>query len=155
MNLPGHKENNIYRHTNIYPYGLGPENIDHEAHPQSAMRTHPSWGEGSGVFTGLAEAYRELSGGYIDFEKGMHVGVNGIIINDVILSGTDITLKINNQLSLLKAPWKSVYITNLEITGLKLGLYKVSLNGNSGKSFTNEQLKNLTLKINPNGTIEM
>ena len=49
MNLPGHKENNIYRHTNIYPYGIGPENIDHEAHPQSAMRTHPSWGEGSGV----------------------------------------------------------------------------------------------------------
>jgi hypothetical protein len=24
LNLPSHKENNIYRHTNIYPYGLGP-----------------------------------------------------------------------------------------------------------------------------------
>ena len=155
MNLPGHKENNIYRHTNIYPYGLGPENIDHEAHPQSAMRTHPSWGEGSGVFTGLAEAYRELNGGYIDFEKGIHVGVNGIVINNVILTGSDITLKISNQLSGLKYPWKSVYITNLEIIGLKSGLYNVSLNGNIGKSFTKEQLKNLTLKINPNGTIEM
>ena len=155
MNLPGHKENNIYRHTNIYPYGLGPENIDHEAHPQSAMRTHPSWGEGSGVFTGLAEAYRELNGGYIDFEKGMHVGVNGIVIDDAILTGSDITLTIKNQLSRLTAPWKSVYITNLEITGLKTGKYKVLLNGNTGKTYTNEQLKNLTLKINPDGKIEI
>ena len=75
----------------------------------------------------------------------MHAGVNGIVINDAILTGSDITLKICNPLAQLKAPWKSVYITNLEITGLKSGLYKVSLNGNIGKSFTNEQLKNLTL----------
>ncbi len=155
MNLPAHKENNIYRHTNIYPYGLGPENIDHEAHPQSAMRTHPSWGEGSGVFTGLAEAYRELNGAYIDFEKGMHVGVNGIVIDAAILTGNNITLTISNQLSGLTAPWKSVYLTNLEITGLKAGQYNVSLNGNAGKNYTHEQLKNLPVKINPNGTIEI
>jgi len=155
MNLPSHQKNNIYRHTNIYPYGLGPENIDHEAHPQSAMRTHPSWGEGSGVFTGLAEAYRELSGGYIDFEKGMHVGVNGIVIEEAQLSGGNITLTINNQLSGLVAPWKGVYKTNIEITGLNKGEYKLSLNGNEAKSYTDEQLKNITLKINPDGKIEI
>ena len=33
INHPLHKTNNIYRHTNIYPLGFGPENIDHEAHP--------------------------------------------------------------------------------------------------------------------------
>jgi hypothetical protein len=109
MNLPEHKANNIYRHTNIYPYGLGPENIDHEAHPQSAMRTHPGWGEGSGVFTGLAEAYRELNGGYIDFSNGIHVGVNGIVIEDARLDGNDITIKVTDQLSKLKAPWKAGY----------------------------------------------
>jgi len=155
MNLPEHKENNIYRHTNIYPYGLGPENIDHEAHPQSAMRTHPSWGEGSGVFTGLAEAYRELSGGYIDFEKGMYVGVNGIVIEDAKLSGSDITLTITDQLTTLAAPWKTVYKTNLEIKGLKKGEYKLFLNGNVEKKFSYEQLKSLTLKINPDGKIEI
>ena len=155
MNLPEHKINNIYRHTNIYPYGLGPENIDHEAHPQSAMRTHPSWGEGSGVFTGLAEAYRELSGGYIDFDKGMHVGVNGIVISDAILSGNDITLTITNQLAGLVDPWKAVYSTTLEIAGLKAGSYKVFLNGKEGKTYTGEQLKKLYLKINPDGKIEI
>jgi len=155
MNLPSHKENNIYRHTNIYPYGLGPENIDHEAHPQSAMRTHPSWGEGSGVFTGLAEAYRELSGGYIDFEKEMHVGVNGIVIEEAQLDGANITLKINNQLSTLKAPWKSAYLTRLEIRGLTEGEYMLSLNGSQGKTYTAEQLKNITLKVNPDGKIEI
>ncbi|MCX6929202.1 MAG: hypothetical protein NT154_39190, partial [Verrucomicrobia bacterium] len=52
INHPRHQGvNNIYRHTNLYPLGLGPENIDHEGHPQSAMRTSPSWGEASGVFT--------------------------------------------------------------------------------------------------------
>ncbi len=155
MNLTNHQKNNIYRHTNIYPYGLGPENIDHEAHPQSAMRTHPSWGEGSGVFTGLAEAYRELSGGYIDFEKGMYVGVNGIVIEEAQLSGGIITLTINNQLSGLVAPWKGVYKTNLEITGLNKGEYKLSLNGNEAKRYTDEQLKNITLTINPDGKIEI
>jgi len=155
MNLPSHKENNIYRHTNIYPYGLGPENIDHEAHPQSAMRTHPGWGEGSGVFTGLAEAYRELNGGYIDFKKGMHVGVNGLVIKEAKLNGTDIVLKIVDQLSELRTPWKSIYTTNLEITGLPAGKYKVSLNGNSVKTYTIDQLKDLTLKIYPDGKIEI
>ncbi|MCX8492161.1 MAG: hypothetical protein ORN54_13950 [Cyclobacteriaceae bacterium] len=155
LNLPSHHANDIYAHTNIYPYGLGPENIDHEGHPQSAMRTHPSWGEGSGVFTGLAEAYRELNGGYIDFEKGIQVGVNGIVIQNASLSGSSIKLSIANQLSKLTAPWKSSYQTQLSIVGLKVGQYKILLNGADEKIFSDQQLKSLTLKVNPDGTIEI
>jgi hypothetical protein len=155
MNLPCHKANNIYRHTNIYPYGLGPENIDHEAHPQSAMRTHPSWGEGSGVFTGLAEAYRELGGGYIDLEKAIQVGVNGIVIQNAVLDGSSIKLSMTNQLSKLSDPWKSGYQTTLTIFGLKAGQYKISINGATEKKFSDVELKSLTLKVNPNGTIEI
>jgi len=155
MNLPSHKANNIYRHTNIYPYGLGPENIDHEAHPQSAMRTHPSWGEGSGVFTGLAEAYRELNGGYIDFDKSIQVGVNGVVIKEVARDGNSIKLLIANQLSKLTDPWKLGYQTQLTIIGLKTGQYKVSINGSADKIFSDQELKNLSLKIYPNGTIEI
>ncbi|MFA5814548.1 MAG: hypothetical protein WC865_02895 [Bacteroidales bacterium] len=155
LNLPSHKENNIYRHTNIYPYGLGPENIDHEAHPQSAMRTHPSWGEGSGVFTGLAEAYRELNGGYIDFEKGILVGVNGIIIEEGQLNNNTIKISITNELATLKSPWETSYETALTITGIKSGNYTLWLNNKEMKSYTKEQLKNLKLKVNPNRTIEI
>ncbi len=58
INHPRHAESGLYRHTNFYGFGLGPENINHEGHNQSAMRTHPSWGECSGIFTGLADADR-------------------------------------------------------------------------------------------------
>lgn len=58
INHPLHKTNGIYRHTNFYGFGLGPENINHEGHNQSALRTHPGWGECSGTFTGLGDADR-------------------------------------------------------------------------------------------------
>lgn len=63
INHPRHRESGIYRHPNYYGFGLGPENINHEGHNQSAMRTHPSWGECSGIFTGLADADRLLGPG--------------------------------------------------------------------------------------------
>ncbi|MEJ0055693.1 MAG: hypothetical protein WDN75_08625 [Bacteroidota bacterium] len=154
LNLPEHQENNIYRHTNIYPYGLGPENIDHEAHPQSAMRTHPSWGEGSGVFTGLAEAYRELHGGYIDFEKNLAVGVNGIVIQKATYDKNKVRLSVTNQLSVLKSPWKSSYDTDLSINGLTPARYTLSINGKE-KILTSDGLKSVKIKVKPDGTIEI
>lgn len=154
MNLPEHKENNLYRHTNIYPYGLGPENIDHEAHPQSAMRTHPSWGEGSGVFTGLAEAYRELQGGYVDFKKNIAVGVNGIVIDSAAVSVNNITLSIRNDLSRLRAPWRKDISTTLEILGLDQARYSLSINGIPSGTFSADELKSLAVKVKADGKIE-
>ena len=78
----------IYRLPNLYPVGLGPENIDHEGHPQSAMRTSPSWGEGSGVFTGLAAVLRELGGAYVDATKRLAVGVDGVRVVRAELRGS-------------------------------------------------------------------
>ncbi len=128
LNLPQHKANDIYKYTNIYPYGLGPENIDHEAHPQSAMRTNPGWGEGSGVFTGLAEAYRELGGGYVDFSKGIMVGVNGISIENAKVTGDTISLKIRNLLAGLNMPWGKPYATDLVFEGLRDSSYRIIIN---------------------------
>jgi hypothetical protein len=155
MSLPAHKSNNIYRHPNIYPYGLGPENIDHEAHPQSAMRTHPSWGEGSGIFTGLAEAYRELQGGYVDIKRCMKAGVNGIVIDQASIEGNNIKLVIRNQLSGLKERWTSIFNTTITINGINPGRYRVILNDKPAKVFSHEQLKKLTITVYPNGNIEI
>jgi len=129
LNLPQHKANDIYKYTNIYPYGLGPENIDHEAHPQSAMRTNPGWGEGSGVFTGLAEAYRELGGGFVDFNRGIQLGVNGITIREAKVSGDTISLKIRNNLAGLPMPWTVPFETDLVFEGLREQTYKLLING--------------------------
>ena len=147
MNLPSHKANNIYGYPNIYPFGLGPENIDHEAHPQSAMRTSPSWGEGSGVFTGLAEAFRELRGGYIDFRKQMAVGVNGINIDRALIKNDTLTIDIRDMLSGLKLGWTKEYPLSLTIRGLEKKHYQVYLNGNDAGIVNSKDLEQYLLLI--------
>ncbi|SMD44886.1 hypothetical protein SAMN00777080_3522 [Aquiflexum balticum DSM 16537] len=147
INHPRHKSNNIYRHTNIYPFGLGPENIDHEAHPQSAMRTHPSWGEGSGIFTGLAEAGRALGGVYIDFENEIYVGVDGIQVEKAELIGDEIHLTLNNSLADLTEPWNKVYSTNLIVKGLKQSIYQLKINGSKDGIIFNDSGLEIPLTV--------
>ena len=153
MNHPRHKANNIYRHTNIYPYGLGPENIDHEAHPQSAMRTHPSWGEGSGVFTGLAEALRGLKSAYINLEKGIHVGVDGVLIKEVKLEGNELKISINSILHQMKVSWDKPFDVTLKIEGMVLDQYHLVINGKELGEFSKEKLKLISLTIDSSGEI--
>ena len=154
IHLPVHKSNGIYEHTNIYPYGLGPENIDHEGHPQSAMRTHPGWGEGSGVFTGLSDTYRELGGAYIDVEKNLAIGVDGVKIKGFSLSGITLSIDISSMLSILDVPWNSPYEITLKIDGLLADeLYAVVLNGEKTTGLTSAALSNLNLMIYPGGDI--
>jgi len=120
INHPRHLANGIYRHPNLYPLGLGPENIDHEGHPQSAMRTSPSWGEGSGVFTGLAGILRELEGAYVDLARDLAVGVDGIEITRVQLKNRMLELDLRGRLARLDEAWDEPYQANLLLVGLPL-----------------------------------
>ncbi len=119
INHPKHQTNNIYKYVNLYPYGLGPENIDHEGYPQSPMRTHPGWGEGSGVYTGLAEAMRNLGGLYLNTDKQISVGVDGLRINKIEYKGNSVVLDVESWLSgkYLSDPWRKPYFTSLYIDG--------------------------------------
>ena len=111
----------IYRHPNLYPVGLGPENIDHEGHPQSAMRTSPSWGEGSGVFTGLAGVLRELGGAYVDATKRLAVGVDGVQVVRAELRGSVLEVELEAGLARLAQPWDHDYEISLRLAGLPPG----------------------------------
>ena len=155
INHPRHKSNNIYRHTNIYPFGLGPENIDHEAQPQSAMRTHPSWGEGSGVFTGLAEVQRGLGGVYLDFEKNLFVGVDGVKIQSAKVENEVIRIQLENVLSELVQPWETAYNIELKILGLSKDEYKLSINGMDLGTYEIDHAQSFTLNIGANGSFEL
>jgi len=155
MNHPRHISNNIYRHPNIYPFGLGPENIDHEAHPQSAMRTHPSWGEGSGVFTGLAEVGRALGGVYIDFGNGLQVGVDGLTVQNAAIKGNIVTLGIDVDLASLEVPWNQEYVTDMRIGGLKGNDYLLAINDVRLGVYSGKQLESLKLKITKNAKFEI
>lgn len=129
INLPEHKKNNIYRHTNIYPYGLGPENIDHGGHPVSAMRTHPSWGEGSGVFTGLAEAMRACGGAYINTDKNLAVGVDGVRIDKCDIIGNELFIQLTSVLFDLNLPWEGAYRLDVVIEGKTRDNLNINVNG--------------------------
>jgi hypothetical protein len=155
INHPRHKENNLYRHTNIYSFGLGPENIDHEGHPQSAMRTSPSWGEGSGVFTGLAEADRELGGVFVDLASGTAVGVDGLRVDRFELDGLVLNLQLVNTLASLSMPWEQPYQTELRVVGAER-FEKLTVVINGGKPFdaTSQQLARLPISVASNGSVQ-
>ena len=156
INHPRHKENNLYRHTNIYPFGLGPENIDHEGHPQSAMRTSPSWGEGSGVFTGLAEADRELGGAFVDLANNTSVGVDGLRVDHFELDGATLRLQLVNVLAELSTPWDQPYETELRVLGVdKFEKLTVVINGGEPFDATPQALARFPVSVLPNGAVEI
>lgn len=114
INLERHRVNGIYRHPNIYGEGLGPENINHEGHNQSAMRTHPSWGECSAIFTGLGMAARLLGGGYVDCERGLAVPVEPIGLNFQPAGANRVaTVTVTNRINNLLLPWPEAFPVTL------------------------------------------
>lgn len=122
---PRHINNDIYPHINLYGFGLGPENINHEGHNQSAMRTHPSWGECSGIFTGLADAARFTGGGIIDLDHTFAVGTDGIHLS-LEERGKEVHITLESRLTKLKQPWEQPYEAELLVRGKSRPIY---LNG--------------------------
>jgi hypothetical protein len=116
INHPRHKANGIYRHPNLYGTGLGPENINHEGHNQSAMRTHPSWGECSAIFTGLATATRILGGGYIEPGRGLAVPVEPVLLPvSPTAGGRTMTVTAASALRQLPVPWTETFTATFTI----------------------------------------
>lgn len=151
INHPLHKMNNIYPYTNVYSFGLGPENIDHEGHPQSAMRTHASWGEGSGIFTGLSNAIDALEGGYINVNKKLAVGVDGISISSFRYENDALDILIDSKLSDLDVPFTQRYTLNLLIDGLpEKKMTSISINGKKIKDLQGKSEVILPLVVEGN-----
>lgn len=150
INHPRHDANGIYKYTNLYPFGFGPENIDHEASPISAMRTHTSWGEGSGVYTGLAEALRALGSVYVNPEKNIAVGIDGILVKSIKVNGKNIELNLEDLLSKnrLKMPWENPFAATIKIDSKKT--WNVTINGNKFRVINNS----IELTVMPDGSFK-
>ncbi|HEY8734045.1 MAG TPA: hypothetical protein VIL90_05725, partial [Puia sp.] len=127
--LGRHITNNIFPHPLFYPEGVAPENIDHEGLPECPMRTHPLWGEGSAVFTGLSESYRSLGGLFIDPEKKIVVAVDGIKVTHTNIKEGVADIRASGFLSgeFLRQPWDYTYRTNIRLENTKD--FRIVING--------------------------
>jgi len=150
INHPRHIANGIYPHVNHYGFGLGPENINHEGHNQSAMRTHPSWGECSGIFTGLADAARLTAGGIIDLEHGFAVGTDGISL-ELQQRGNTTVVTATGRLDRLRQPWGAPYDIDLVIRGRSTS--PLLVNGTPASSVERGGVALVPCRVEPDGTV--
>ena len=152
INHPRHIANGIYPHVNHYGFGLGPENINHEGHNQSAMRTHPSWGECSGIFTGLADAARFTGSGIMDLNHNIAVGTDSINLT-LERRRDSFHLVAQGTLSKLKQPWEKDYEIELHVRGeIKLPIH---VNGTRATIAERNGTQLIRCKVTPDGTVSL
>ncbi|MBZ5560936.1 MAG: hypothetical protein LAP13_00790 [Acidobacteriia bacterium] len=149
INHPRHIENDIFRYPR-YPFGIEPENIDHEGLPQNPLRSGFDWGEGGGL-AAAATLLRRLGGAYLDFEKKVSVGVDGIYIKSFELQKKLIRIELVNQLALLPAAFNFTYPIQVRLEGLAPGKYELGVNGNKLGSIEVPVSEGVRLEIGPAG----
>lgn len=123
---PRHIANGIFP-TPSYPLGITAENIDHEGLPQLPLRSGSDWGEG-GALASAAETLRLIGGVYVNFEKNIAAGVDGVSVKRFQCDGRLINLEIDNLLARLVMPYENSFPADLIITGLPRGDYELSIN---------------------------
>lgn len=113
VNHERHIKNNIYAYPN-FPFGLGPENIDHEGRPQSPMRTNAGWGEVSGL-SGVADILYQIGDLYVDSDNKFAVGVNGIRVYALRVRENHIKVNVENTFSQLAFPYKDTLKVKVKV----------------------------------------
>jgi hypothetical protein len=113
IHLPRNIDNKVFEGP-MYPLGISPENADHEGVPQLCLRSGCDWGEG-GALAAAAELLRLCGSVYIDPERTLAVGVDGVAVHSARRSGKAIHLKVENLLSKLPVPWDAPLELDLEI----------------------------------------
>lgn len=153
VNHPRHIRNNIYNYPN-FPVGLGPENIDHDGYPQMPLRSGPNWGETGGL-AAVASFLEKIGGVYINFEKEIAVGVDGVSVEKFELDGKQIRITLRSLLAELTVPYDKPYITDMRIEGLTGKEYELIINNESGYNIYSNELTSISLLIDQEGKIRL
>jgi uncharacterized protein YyaL (SSP411 family) len=146
-NHPRHQANGIYRYTD-FPVGLGPENIDHEGFPQRPLSSGPSWNSVGGL-AGVAHVMDRLGGVYVDFEKNLAVGVDGVQVTSFQRQGPTLRLKLESQLAALPVPYDEPYSIELRVVGLPPGQYTLYLNDRPPQQVDSDALSHFSFLETP------
>ena len=145
---PRHVQNGIYN-APTFPFGLGPENIDHEGFPQTPLRSGPSWAEVGGLMA-AADVLRQLGGLYLNVERDLAIGVDGLAIKSFTLEGRTLTVEILELLSALPMPYGKPYRVLLTVDGLPdEGSYDLVIGSQSPITLSKAQLAAYPIEIQP------
>ncbi len=145
---PRHVANGIYN-APTFPFGLGPENIDHEGFPQTPLRSGPSWSEVGGLMA-AADVLRQLGGVYIDVARDIAVGVDGLAVQAYRLEGRTLTVDISKLLFELPVPYEEPYVALIRVEGLPdEGPYELIIGGQTHPGLYREHLANYPVSITP------
>lgn len=150
---PRHRENHIYDDSD-FPVGLGPENIDHEGFPQKPLSSGPSWSS-VGALAGAAQVLEQLGGLYLDLERDLAVGADGIAVEDFTRNGADLELTLKNPLAALSAPYVPPYSIKLNVSGAKLEQYRLSINGAPPRVVTAKEFSRSSIVVGPGRSFQM
>ena len=148
VNLEQNVKNEVYNYPN-FPIGLGPENIDHEGIPQTPLRTGGSWCEIGGL-VGVSDAIRELGDLYINVEKNLAVGLNGIHVKDFSLENQILSIRIINWFSELAMPYKKPFDIIIKMEELPdEGPYSLVINGSDPVTLSTEEPLRSKFTVDP------
>ena len=143
---PRHVSNGIYN-VPTFPFGLGPENIDHEGFPQTPLRSGPSWAEVGGLVA-AADVLRELGSVYVNVEQDLAVGVDGVYVEGFSRSGRTLSIHIDRQLAELPVPFAEPYMAELRVEGLPDdGMYTLVFGGEAPREVTAAELASYAVVI--------
>jgi len=145
INHPRHVDNDIVRYP-LYPVGIEPENIDHTGVSQVPFRSGFDWGEG-GALVAAAELLRHCEGVFVDANRGVAVGIDGITVKSFVRDATTLRLELENQLATLSRPWEEPHRVNLRIVGLEPGIYRLILNGDPPRDVTESELQRFPMEL--------
>ena len=148
ITLPRHVENGIYN-VPTFPLGLGPENIDHEGFPQTPLRSGPSWAEVGGL-AAAADVLRQLGGLYVNVERDMVVGVDGIAAQSYSLDERTLRVNVEKLLTALPVPYDEPYEVLLKVEGLPDdGSYTLVVGNEAPLETSAAELARYLLEIRP------
>ncbi|MCE9548608.1 MAG: hypothetical protein K8T25_24290, partial [Planctomycetia bacterium] len=94
-----------------------------------------------------------LGGVYVDFERNLAVGADGLKVESFRRQGNTISLKLVGQLAELPAPYDQPYRVQLRIVGLPAGEYDLVLNDQTPRRMDAEQLKHETIFVSADGKV--
>ncbi len=148
VNHPRHSANGIYNHSN-FPAGLGPENIDHEGFPQMPLSSGPSWSSVGGL-AAAAHVGRQLGGAYVNLERNIQVGVDGVRLRRIWLNERTLHLQIENALAQLSTPFDVPFTIELRVVGLPdVGKYLLVVNNRAPQEISGDELAALSFEVQP------